>query len=696
MHEVADFKEILERVLDAIIVVDRSLKIVYANPAVEIFGYKQEELVGRSIMDFIPEKYRNYVEEIAQRYLRGEEKFSRVEIQLPDKHGNLRWVEVVASVIESDGIPKYAVMELREISKLKKLLIELEESRKMYDTIFDAFPDFIGIVDREGRIVSVNRNFLLASKMGREEVIGKSVFSFVSPEEMEKAVGIFNRALNSGEIVRAIIKANIGEEERFLDVSGRFIGEIGVIVSKDVTEPLKLRMEIEEREKFYRNIINSSLSGYIILDDGIIFVNKRCEEMFGYTAEELLGKSIELLFEERFREKVRENIKRVLNGERISGISRVLKKDGSVFYVNFTGVPLDYNGKRLVLISFDDITEKRKIEKELEEKRGLYRTLVENSHTGIFIIQNNKILYANAKMKEITGYDIGDLKAMRHPYDIVSPEFRDLVKRRYEARERGEEVPESYEVKIITKDGREKWIKVLARSIKYRNKPAVLVNIADITRLKEDEENLKRLNRILMVAGEIKDALIIGRTEYEILFNIRKILEKLDSEVGIYAWGEPVLVPKCLSELKVEKCSCIFQEKRGDIYLTFIPILDSSFDFLIVLARREPFNDDELKVLSSISQDISMRFRTLKLEREKEITFDAIIKNLEQFEMLADKLRNPLAVIKGYLEIKDEIGNEEIIEKISKEIDRMEKILDELRYRELATFELKKILEFKK
>lgn len=201
VHEVADFKEILERVLDAIIVVDRSLKIVYANPAVEIFGYKQEELVGRSIMDFIPEKYRNYVEEIAQRYLRGEEKFSRVEIQLPDKHGNLRWVEVVASVIESDGIPKYAVMELREISKLKKLLIELEESRKMYDTIFDAFPDFIGIVDREGRIVSVNRNFLLASKMGREEVIGKSVFSFVSPEEMEKAVGIFNRALNSGRLL---------------------------------------------------------------------------------------------------------------------------------------------------------------------------------------------------------------------------------------------------------------------------------------------------------------------------------------------------------------------------------------------------------------------------------------------------------------------------------------------------------------
>lgn len=68
-------------------------------------------------------------------------------------------------------------------------------------------------------------------------------------------------------------------------------------------------MEIEEREKFYRNIINSSLSGYIILDDGIIFVNKRCEEMFGYTAEELLGKSIELLFEERFREKVREHKK---------------------------------------------------------------------------------------------------------------------------------------------------------------------------------------------------------------------------------------------------------------------------------------------------------------------------------------------------------------------------------------------------
>ncbi|MEM4456711.1 MAG: PAS domain S-box protein [Archaeoglobaceae archaeon] len=697
-----DYKAIVERVLDALIVVDREAKIVYANPAVGFFGYTPEELIGKSVFDFIPEEYRDNAKRIYRRYLESKEKYSRLEIQLPDKNGKLRWVDVVISTIEEHAEPKLAIMEIREITEIKKILKELEESREMYKTIFEAFPDFIGIIDREGRIISANENFLMVSNLSERDVIGKSVFSFVHPEDAEKALKLFKSALETGSIVRDRIRAIIGEKEFVLDVSGRFIASknFGIIVSKDVTESVRLEREICEREEFFEKILDSSISGYLILEDGkIIYANRAAEKITGYSKEELMDKSVTILLEERFHERLKEAESRILNGETFTGVTRALRKDGKIRYAEVFGIPLDYKGKRFVLLSFEDVTEKRAVEKKLEEREELYRNLIESSHTGIFIIQKNRVIYANQKTAEILGYTLEEINALKHPYDIVAPEFRELTKQRYMARERGEDVPEGYEVKVITKDGKEKWVKVLAKRIKYKNEPAVLVNIADITKLKEDEEMLKRMNKLLRVSGEIKDMLLKEKSEYLIFLRVKDLLEKLDAECGIYVGenGVPLYVPPSIKGLLKSPGihSSVFQQKVEDCYLIFLPIHDKDFPGTIVLRKKEPFTEEELKVIESIAKDISMKFKALKIEREREIAYRTIIENLKQFEELADRLRNPLAIMKGYIEIRKEVGDGEALDKVQMQIDRIERILDELRFREIATFELKKILENK-
>ncbi len=231
-----DYREVLERVLDAIVFVDREAKIVYANPSVRFFGYSPEELVG--------------------------EKHARLELQLPDKSGKLRWVDVVISTIEERGEPTLAVMEIREITEIKRILEEMEKTKETYKTIFEAFPDFIGIIDKEGRIISANRNFLMVSNLSEEEVKGKSVFSFIHPDDSEKALKLLKSALETDSIVRDKVKAIIGGKEFVLDVSGRFIAEknFGIVVSKDVTENVKLEKEIREKEEFFeKNIRELSL-----------------------------------------------------------------------------------------------------------------------------------------------------------------------------------------------------------------------------------------------------------------------------------------------------------------------------------------------------------------------------------------------------------------------------------------------------
>ncbi|MEM0314803.1 MAG: PAS domain S-box protein [Archaeoglobaceae archaeon] len=698
-----DYKEIVERVLDALIVVDREARIVYANPSVGFFGYSPEELIGKSIFDFIPDEYRDNAKRIYHRYLESKERYSRLEIPLPDKSGKLRWVDVVISTIEENAEPTLAIMEIREITEVKKILKELEESREMYKTIFEAFPDFIGIIDREGRIISANKNFLMISNLSEEDVIGKSVFSFVHPDDAEKALRLFKSALETGSIVRDRIRAIIGGKEFVLDVSGRFIANknFGIIVSKDVTESVRLEREICEREEFFEKILDSSVSGYLILEDGkIIYANRTAEKITGYSKEELMNKNATILFEEKLHKKAKEVELRILNGETFTGVTRTLRKDGKIRYAEVFGVPLDYKGKRFVLLSFEDVTEKRIMEKKLEEREELYRNLIESSHTGIFIIQKDRVVYANQKTAEILGYTLEEVNALEHPYDIVAPEFRELTKQRYMARERGEDVPEGYEVKVITKDGKEKWMKVLARRIKYKNEPAVLVNIADITKLKEDEEMLRRMNKLLRVSGEVKDMLLKEKSEYLIFLRVKDLLEKLDAECGIYVGKNsvPLYVPPSMKDLDVKSPSAyssVFQRKGEDCYLTFLPVHDKDFSGIIVLRRRAPFTEEELKVIESIAKDISMRFKALKIEREREIAYRTIIENLKQFEELADRLRNPLAIMKGYIEIRKEVGDAEALNKVQTQIDRIERILDELRFREIATFELKKVLENK-
>lgn len=597
-------------------------------------------------------------------------------------------------------------MSSDDISKAANLLKGLENT-EAYRTILEAFPDFIGIIDSEGRILTANRSFINASGLKENELLGVSAFSFVHPEDAKKALRIFKEALESKKVVRGEIRAIIGGNEYVLDVSGRFVdyfgSSFGIVVAKDVTERVKLEKKIREREAFHRNIIDSSISGFLILEkDKIVFANKTVEKITGYSIEEIIGKSVEIFFESQLIGKVRETVERILSGEELDLVTRFLRKDRTERFARVVAKLLG-SQKNQILVSFEDITAKREAEKKLEERELLYRTLVESSHTGIFIIQNNKIIYANKILSEILGYSEEDVSKLSHPFDVVSPEYRDIAKRQYWAIESGLVIPEGLELKVQTKDGKEKWMKVLtAKRIKYKGKPAVIVNIADITSLKENEERLRRMNTLLRIAGEINGMLIQENSEFRILSNLKCILEKLPANVGVFLLGSdsiPFLETPEFSSLEFsgkEEIKDVVQELKDGKWYTYLPIFTERLQNLVVLEREENFTEDELRILSTISQNISMRFKALKVEKEKEMARRIVIENLKHFEELADKLRNPLAVIKGYFEIKSEVSEEEFVRQVTEHVEKMERILDELREREMETYELKKILENKK
>jgi PAS domain S-box-containing protein len=150
---------------------------------------------------------------------------------------------------------------------------------------------------------------------------------------------------------------------------------------------------------------------------------------------------------------------------------------------------IEYQGKPAAHATFVDITERKQAETKLKESEYLYRTLTENSLTGIYMFREGHYLFANEMYCKMYGYSWDDLKSM-DPLDLIAPECREQISERVKKRLAGEDVLSDYETKIIRKDGTIRDAHLKATRIMYEGKPTVQGNIIDITERKRAEEAL--------------------------------------------------------------------------------------------------------------------------------------------------------------------------------------------------------------
>lgn len=129
---------------------------------------------------------------------------------------------------------------------------------------------------------------------------------------------------------------------------------------------------------------------------------------------------------------------------------------------------------------------KRNIEDSLRLSEIKFRTLAETIHAGIFIYQGDHFRYVNPYAATITGYPRDELLAIDF-WHFVHPDQREFVRQRGMARQRGEMVPQRYELKILTKAGEIRWLDFSAGTIEIEGKLAGLGIAYDITEKKKSD-----------------------------------------------------------------------------------------------------------------------------------------------------------------------------------------------------------------
>lgn len=143
-----------------------------------------------------------------------------------------------------------------------------------------------------------------------------------------------------------------------------------------------------------------------------------------------------------------------------------------------------------------DISGSKRAEEALRDSEEKYSTLVEHSLTGIYIVQDDRIIFANNKFAEIYRYPREELLGIES-WRLVHPDHRDMNREIMARRLTGEEAPSEYEAKGFTREGETIWIKRRNTLIEHKGRPAVLGNVVDITKQKQAEEELRKINEEL-------------------------------------------------------------------------------------------------------------------------------------------------------------------------------------------------------
>lgn len=375
--------------------VDNRLEMV--NPAfASIHGYEPHELIGASPGDvFAPECMLRLAEHEStpSACSMGDVSFETTHIR---KDGSTVPVSVHITVIKNHkGEVVQRIANIIDISERKEAETNLQTSKERFTQIFHNSPDVIYLIEvtPEGRFIhlDINPAFVEASGMAREVFVGRYVDEIEHEPFRHILLEKYNSCLKAGKKTDYIndypLPSGIRTYHSLLtpmfDKSGRLYQIIGI--ARDITEQKHQKELLSIKEQEFRSLAENTPDNIARWDtEGrYLYVNPIHERTLGKTADEVIG-----TFIPETHEAVKAAITQVAaTGEQITVSQTVPSKEGSFEYHEVTVVPeRDESGKILSVLGIGrDITERKKIEKQLLEQNRFLESLLNAIPVPIFL-----------------------------------------------------------------------------------------------------------------------------------------------------------------------------------------------------------------------------------------------------------------------------------------------------------------------
>ena len=262
--------------------------------------------------------------------------------------------------------------------------------------------------------------------------------------------------------------------------------------------------EKNEKIQLLANVVESSDDAIITktLDGNITTWNKGAELLYGYSAEEVIGKNISILAPPSLKSEINQLIKKIKNGERVFHYDTIrIDKDSKQVDISITMSPIFDNSGNLVGISTiaRDISKQKKSEIALKESEKKFHEVFNNANDKISLnsIEKDglpgKYIDVNEIGIERLGYNRDEFLNMT-PADIVAPEKRsEMPENALKLSEKGQA---NFEIIHQTKDGKKIPVEINNHIFELNGNKVALAISRDITERKKAEEALKNSERM--------------------------------------------------------------------------------------------------------------------------------------------------------------------------------------------------------
>lgn len=497
------------------VLLHRSGNILYMNQqGLSMFGLESPEAATvLSTPDLVAPEERERVRSIAVGRLTGKDvpdKYRTVGLR---RNGERFALEVwAASATLADG--PAALVYLRDVEQQERVMRALEKSERDYRELFEKASDAILVLATgSGAVMDANAQACRVYGYSREELLRLTLFDLVS----QPAVGRsrMEEILARGHLPQ-FETTHVRKDGRLLhlEVNASLVeygGRLAVLsMHRDITARKAAEEALVESERRLRLLMDSANDAIFIADaetGALVDANRRAQELIGRTLEEIRKMNQWDLHPPEERERYQRIFQQhVVSGRAIADYLEVVRRDGTKIPVEVSSSIVEVGGRRLNQGFFRDVSKRRAAEAALKESEERFRTLAETTSAAIMIYQDEAFQYVNPASLSMTGFTWEEVRGMKF-WELVHPDHRELVRQRGLARQRGEEVPNRYEFKILTKDGRVRWMDFSAGLVQWKGRPAGVVTAFDVTERKSQEEALRtseqRLRLILEGVQEI-------------------------------------------------------------------------------------------------------------------------------------------------------------------------------------------------
>ena len=480
-------------------------QILEANTAaVNTYGYEQEELLEMKVNELrAPESLDLTAAQMAE----ADERGILFETLHRRRDGSTFPVEVSSRGATINGA-RLLISVIRDITERKRAEEALRKSEEQFRTLADSISNLAWWANGDGYITWYNRRWYEYTGTTPQQMEGWGWQRVHDPEVLPTVMERWKESIATGEPfdMEFPLRGADGVFRPFLtrilplkDSAGQVLQWFGT--NTDISA-LKQAEELQGRlaaivESAEDAIIGEDLSGIIQT------WNVGAENIFGYKAEEVIGKSVSILVPPEHTDEVPKILAQIKRGEHIENLETLrMRKDGTIITVSLTFSAIKDAKGRIIGASkiAHNITERKRAEEELRKSQYLLNEMGKIAKVGgwEFNVETMELKWT----EEV--YRIHDLELSYRPtvneaIDFYAPNSRPVIT---QAVQRAIEFGESFDLnlEIVTAKGNHRWVQAIGKA----DGDLKMVNgtFQDITDRKRAEDEIKRLNDDMLARNE--------------------------------------------------------------------------------------------------------------------------------------------------------------------------------------------------